>query len=400
MPSFKIRIIDGAGKVFSRTEEAIDEQSLEQGLSMRGCQLISADEISVSRTSRIGMLLSPKLLENFSELLSALLIAGLTLRDALELLARTAEQRKTRSIASSTLSGIEAGASLETALRTIGYTFPPLFLGLVKIGERTGDLGPTFKRLVDHLGTTRRFREKIVGAMIYPAIILVLTFVGLFGLAVFVLPRLESFLASMGGGSAALIKKRIASVTAISIGSLGLICMIWISIPLIRLIIKNNKAFGRSWDGLLLRLPLIGRMIKDRQTMEFSFAMESLLGGGLPLDEALEECVGAINNGAYSHDVSILRKEVMKGSALSDAVQKSMFLPQYLRQWFAVGERTGRIDSVFSHLRIYYQQRSDRMAEAAMGLIEPFMILVIGAVLLILVVFIFLPILSAFNTVL
>lgn len=400
MPSYRIRLVDAAGKVSSRVEEALDEQALEDDLSRRGCQLISIEELAVHRTSGIGRQLPPRLLENFSELLSALLVAGLTLRDALDLLSRTAEQRRTRSIAGSTLSGIESGASLETALRGLGYSFPPLFLGLVRIGERTGDLGPTFSRLVDHLGTKRKFREKIIGAMIYPALVLVLTFAGLLGLAVFVLPRLESFLSALGSGSAALIRGRIVSVTYIAIGGMLALCATVAAIPLIRALKGRYPVFSRAWDGLLLRIPALGRTLKDRQTMEFAFAMESLLVGGLPLDEALAESVGAIGNSAYAYDVSSLRDEVVKGASLSEAARASRSLPHYLRQWFAVGERTGRIDSVFSHLRIYYQQRSERMTEAAMGLVEPIMIVIIGAVLLALVVLIFLPILSAFNTVL
>jgi type II secretory pathway component PulF len=393
-------MVDAAGKVYSSVAEALDEQALERDMATRGCQLISTEEITVHRASANGKHVSPMLLENFSELLSALLVAGLTLRDALDLLSRTAEQRKTRSIAGSTLSSIESGASLETALRGLGYSFPPLLLGLVRIGERTGDLGPTFKRLVDHLGTERRFREKLIGAMIYPALVLILVLAGLIGLAVFVLPRLESFLSTMGSGSAALIRGRIVSLVSIAIVGLFVIFMFVTAIPLIRIFKGRYQVFSIAWDGLLLHIPVLGRTLKDRQTMEFSFAMESLLIGGLPLDEALAESAGAISNSAYAHDVSVLREEVVKGASLSDAARNSRALPHYLRQWFAVGERTGRIDSVFSHLRIYYQQRSERMTESAMALIEPLMIAIIGSVLLTLVILIFLPILSAFNTVL
>lgn len=399
MPLYKARVLCPDGHPSEIREEAVDAASLERNLAARGTTLIHATELS-GQASAAGSKMAPKRLEEFTELAAALMQAGLSLRDALSVVAETAVRPDVRTLSSALGRKLDTGRTLAESFSDLGVRLPPVYVGLLRIGERIGGLETIFPRLSAHLSASRKAKDKVAGALVYPIVVITLAILGLVGLSVFVLPRLTVAFSELGGSSYTVLENRVAVVSGVGTGLVALMAAGLAAWPFVSRLRKNNDGFARAFDGALLSLPVAGTALVERETLDFTFAMELLVSGGLTIDEALSESAGAARNHAYAADISAVRDAVRKGMHLSEASSRARHFPSYLRQWFAVGERTGNVESVFSQLRSYYQTRTDRTLERLVGLAEPAIMLVVGAIILFMVVFLILPIFSAYGTML
>ncbi|MBN1243781.1 MAG: type II secretion system F family protein [Spirochaetales bacterium] len=397
MARFRVRLVDADGRRRRDTVEASDAESAIRVVEGKGLIAIGVepDERSPHRISRVG----GKPLADFTSLSASLLSAGLTLRDALSVVAETAERQDVRKLASDLGTRIDAGSSLHDAFDELGYAVPPVYRGLVRIGERVGALDAVFPRLAAQLESTRAAREKLVAALIYPSIVLLLAIFGLFGLSIWILPRLAAVFGEIGGEGPSL-SDRVGAARAVTTGLVLLLSALSVALAAALVWRGRHEGFARTFDAALLRIPLLGKSLAERASLSFAFAMESLVAGGLPIDEALLESASAVGNRAVAADILAIRESVLKGKPLSQSVEAARRLPRYLGQWFAVGERTGKVEAVFGQLRAYYQRSTERALERAMALVEPGIILLVGMLLLGIVVFFIVPLFSAYGSLL
>lgn len=397
MKTFVVRVVAEGGKRRKVAVDAPDAESAIRMVEATGLVALDAErtEGSGNRIVKIG----PAVLGDFTALAASLLSAGLSLRDALSIVADTAERKEVKGLALAIGARIDAGSSLHAAFDELGYSVPSVYRGLVRIGERVGALDAVFPRLAQQLESSRAAKEKLVGALIYPSIVLVLAVLGLAGLSFWILPRLATVFGEIGGTGPSLME-RVATARTVSILLLAFLSIsaLYLTVALARR--SKDEAFARSFDAVLLRIPMLGKAIAERASLSFSFAMESLVSGGLPIDEALLESAAAIGNRAVAADVLAIRESVLKGKPLSQSVESTRHLPRYLGQWFSVGERTGKVESVFGQLKSYYQRSTDQSMERAVALVEPAIILLVGALLLGIVVFFIVPLFAAYGSLL
>jgi type II secretory pathway component PulF len=162
---------------------------------------------------------------------------------------------------------------------------------------------------------------------------------------------------------------------------------------------KRDKAFAIAFDSLVLKLPLIGSLLRTEQALAFSFAMETLTSGGVTIDEALLEAASVMQNAAFSRAAETMRERVRKGAPLSRACAEAGVFPPYLTQWLAVGERTGQVEKVFAQTRAFFQAESDKASSRLMTMAEPAITVIIGIGVLLMVVFFILPIFRSYGSI-
>jgi type II secretory pathway component PulF len=143
----------------------------------------------------------------------------------------------------------------------------------------------------------------------------------------------------------------------------------------------------------------LGAFLSTRESLNFSFAMEILSSGGIPIESALEEAAQVVSTRAYRHSLFIVRERVINGGNLSAAFAQDKIFPPYMSRWIVIGERSGRTETVFSQIRSYFQEEIEQQTAKFLLLIEPALITVIGGVLMGLIIGIILPLFSIYGNV-
>jgi type II secretory pathway component PulF len=328
----------------------------------------------------------------FTEILCALLKAGLTLQDSLELCGSVSPG--TAALSGELHRELLRGVPFHEALRRYP-SFPPLYQSLVRLGERTGSAAAALSRMGRYLRAEKMIRGRLMNALWYPLFILVSALAGCLGIMFYVMPRMtELFSAFNPSGGAA---GEIGGVyTSLKI-SLGLLCAAAAAVPGFMLLRRNNRAFALAADRILLSLPLAGSLAGSIQTLHLSFAVEMLTGAGISLGSALKESAAAAGNLAFRAAILEVYEELLRGGKLSRAFGANPVFPKYIETWIGVGERTGSVESVFTQIREYFQQRVDHSSERLTALIEPVLTLAAGLIVLVLIIQFVLPLFSLYG---
>lgn len=327
----------------------------------------------------------------FTEILCALLKAGLTLQDALELCGSVSP--KTADLSRNLRRELLRGVPFHEALKQ--HSFPPLYQSLVRLGEKTGSVAGALSRMGHYLQAEKKIRGKLMNALWYPLFILVSALAGCLGIMFYVMPRMTELFSAFNPGGGMPVE--IGGIY-MSLGiNLGLLLTAAAAVPGLMLLRRRNKTFALVVDRMILGLPFIGSLAGSIQTLHLSFAVEMLTGAGITLGSALKESVSAAGNLAFKAAVLEVYEELLRGGKLSRAFSTNPIFPEYIGTWIGVGERTGSVESVFTQIREYFQQRVDHSSERLVAVIEPVLTLAAGLVVLILIIQFVLPLFSLYG---
>jgi type II secretory pathway component PulF len=337
----------------------------------------------------------------FTEMMELLLESGLSIRDALEALAIMDDNSSASfpgrnsagkiSLGKTLLEHIHKGASFAQAV-DMTEEFPPIYRGMIRVGNSVGSVEKIFPRLGAYLRDKKKLRDKISGAMAYPALVLAAALLGTLGLIFFVMPRMELIFAGFGGDAGNSIRRNVRALElALAVPVLPA-ALFFCAATFLR---KNSAV-----DRLALRVPLAGKFILSWESFNFVFAMEVLTGGGIPVEDAILEAAALVSNGAYRSSLLQARERVLNGGSLARAFFENPFCPPCMGHWAAIGEGSGKTEQVFARLRSYFQGELERRSGKFILLIEPAMIAIIGMAILALVAGILLPLFSVYGTIL
>jgi type II secretory pathway component PulF len=223
---------------------------------------------------------------------------------------------------------------------------------------------------------------------------------GTIGIVAFIVPKLLEIFSQLGGAAAERVQ-RSAATMILAFCVLGGVFALALTLALIAVRLrKRDDELATRIDGWALRIPLLGRFLSAYETLNFAYAMETLVGGGVSVEVGLEEVSMVIGNRAYRKAVTSCRDDVLKGEVLSSAVKKHRELPVHIAQWIAIGERSGQVERVFEQLRRYYQGEVDRITSRFTALIEPALILLVGCMIALLIFIFIIPLFSMYGAML
>ena len=332
----------------------------------------------------------------FTEMMEMLLESGLSIRDALEaldLMGKDSSAASTGkiSLGKTLLEHIRRGATFAQGMDMM-EEFPPMYREMIRVGNSVGSVEKIFPRLGAYLRDRKKLRDKISGALVYPALVLAVAFLGTAGLIFFVMPRMELIFAGFGADAGDSIRRNVRSLEL----ALGVTAILGALLAGSAGFLRNNSVI----DRLALTAPLAGKFILSWESFNFVFAMEVLTGGGAPVEEAVLEAAALVSNGVYRRSLLQTREDLLNGASLARAFFENPFCPPCMGQWAAIGERSGKTERVFAQLRSYFQGELERRSSKFILLIEPALIAVIGMVILALVAGILLPLFSVYGTIL
>ncbi|PIS17540.1 MAG: hypothetical protein COT59_00120 [Candidatus Nealsonbacteria bacterium CG09_land_8_20_14_0_10_42_14] len=324
--------------------------------------------------------ISRKDIVNFSRQLALMFKAKIPLIEALQAIALQTKNPSFREKILTLSEEVEGGTPFSQALSRYPKLFSSFYVSMVKSGEASGTLSESLDYLAEHLEREYYLSSKIQGAMIYPALI-VLVVVGVLAMMMyFVIPNMAKVLTETGQELPFLTRVVIgASDVLRSWGWALLLLFIGLLVFLFRYFkTVNGKKFK---DKMLLRLPLIGSFLRMIYLSRFSENLSTLIGGGLPIVQALEITGEIVGNDVYQTIISELKEEVGRGERISKFMARyPKDFPPILTQMVTVGEKTGTLDKSLMNVVSFYQKEVDRAIDNLLSILEPVLVIFLGLV--------------------
>ncbi len=379
MPVFSYRSTTMNGVVTEGVIEAADEKAAIERLKNTGVIPLEVKAPAErGLRARIRVKRSKGDLGAFTAELSALLAAGLPLDRSLNILSGISGQRGMREVVQSLLQSIRGGSSFSEALRKHPETFPRVYVNMVRAGESGGFLDVVLERLNEFLESSKELKDHVVSAMIYPMILVVTGGVSIILLLTFVLPRFSVIFAELGSSLPLSTQILLSASEALkSYGWLLLLLLVAAGF-LFRRAIASDRGRLR-WDGLKLRL--MGDVIRKLETARFCRTLGTMLAGGVPLLEALNNAREVIGNRVIAKAVEAVSRGAKEGKGISDPLSRAAVFPPLALSMIRVGEETGTLDEMLIRVAVSYEKSLKEAVKRFMSLLEPAMILAMGLII-------------------
>ena len=360
------------GTVESSTLKAAAGMVREQGLVP--LSLTEAKTSSGFMTSMKGVGAAD--LMSFTRQLSTMITAGLPLTDALNLL-KVQSAPALSAVIASVVTDVQAGVALSTAMDKHPKVFSKVYVALVKAGEAAGVMEKILNRLAETSEKSREFKGKVVGAMIYP-IIIMLGMIGVMILmVVVVIPKMKDLYADFGS------ELPIATKILLAISD-NFIKFWWLILLLVVGLVFSVRSFlatekGRLfWGRNMFKIPVMGSLLVQTLLTEFTRTTALLLAAGVSVVEALRIVADTSGNLMVERDVKRISNQVEKGFPVSISFSESEFFPPVFGQMIAVGEETGKLDEVLEKLSHYFETESEQKVKGLTTAIEPIILMVMA----------------------
>jgi len=267
----------------------------------------------------------------------------------------------------------------------------------VRIGEKIGSLDDAFKQLAVYLGEDRKIRDKLASSLIYPVLVLGVAVVGITGIVVFVLPRLQAMFQQLGAALPARLSSALGLLRGAVYAGGGLLAAVLLAAFALGSLRRANPRLALALDRLVLGLPIYGRVKYLREILNLLFALEMLTAGGFSVEDALSESTNVTSNQAFRDGLNAARESVVRGENLSSAFLGNPLFSSRIGRWVAVGEKAGQVEQVFGQLRRYYQAEIEKWSSRFMDLAQPVLILGVGLVIFLIIIFFIMPIFSIYE---
>ncbi len=325
--------------------------------------------------------------------MATLIRAGIPLVETLTALTEQAEKEELKRILSDIRRRVNEGSSLASVLADHPKAFSPLYVNMVRAGESSGNLDVVLERLTGFLDAQIELRSKIIGAMVYP-VIMMLVGIGILGLLfAFVIPKVTAIFKNQG--------EALPFITEILIGSSEFVGTYWwIVLPAVGGLIYGflrwtNSESGRiKWDRFVLKIPVVGSLIRMIAISRFASTLATLLSSGVALLTALEIVKNILGNTRLVEVIEDARVNIREGESIAQPLKRSGEFPPLVTHMIAVGERSGQLEEMLENVAFSYQQQVDIQIEALTKVLEPVMIIGMGAGVGFIVFAIMLPILQ------
>lgn len=384
MPEFLYKATTLGGETVEGLMDGKDEESIIQGLHRLGyipIRITSTQERrpSLRLSSFLPQRVGVKNLLIFTQELSTLISAGLPLDRSLGILGTLTENERLSEAVKDVLKRIEGGNSLAEALGNHPRIFPKLYVNMVKAGESGGFLEVILSRLAQYLQSTKEIRDYLISVMIYPLILMMVSGVSIVILMTFVIPRFARIFSDMG--QAIPLSTQIMLSISYSIKSywwigLGIILMIYLGLR----IYNQDEERRLRWDKFKLRWVAIGDLIKKVEVARFSRTLGTLIQSGVSILPALNLVKEISQNRVISRSIAYVHDRLREGKAISKSLEEAGVFPPLAVHLISVGEETGKLDAMLIKVAESYEENVRNTIKRFVSLLEPLIILVMGAV--------------------
>jgi len=342
---------------------------------------------------KIPVRVSQKRVAIFTRQFSVMLDAGLPLVQCLEILGEQEENKTFRAMIQAVRTDVESGSSLADAMRKHPKGFDELYTNMIAAGEAGGILDVILQRLSTYIEKAVRLKSQVRSAMIYPVSVIVIA-AGVVWLILWkVIPVFSQLFAGVGSEMPWLT--RVVVAASDFVGRFSIFLLIGLGVALFFLNRYHETHRGRRViDGLLLKIPIIGMLLRKIAVARFCRTLATLTASGVPILDGLEITAKTAGNAIIEDAVMAVRKAVEEGRTVSEPLAETKVFPAMVTQMINVGEQTGALDQMLSKIADFYEEEVDTAVAGLMKLIEPLMITILGAIIGTIVTAMYLPLYS------
>lgn len=405
MPAYAYTGLNHTGKTVKGIETAESVPALKAALRRAGVYLTAVTETSAaaaqtgSRSSReidIGRVfdrIRPKLVANVTRLLSTLLLAGVTLPEALSALTEQVESPRFKGILGDLAARVNEGSSLADAMQTHPGVFDKLYVNMIRAGEASGSLETVLIRLADFMDQQEELRSKVSTAMVYPV---VMSIVGAFVVGILmvkVVPQISQMFEDQGA-ELPWTTRLLMFVSHVIVGWWWLLILLAIGVVWLLRRWRASEVGRLMGDTWILQLPAIGDLARKIAVARFARTLATMLASGVQLLEALEIVRGLLANVVLERVVTEARDNIREGEGIATALKRSGQFPALVTHMIAVGERSGQLEQMLTDVADAYDREASTAIGRATAVLEPVMIVLMAGVVGFIVFSIMTPILQ------
>lgn len=318
-------------------------------------------------------------LMHFSRQMAVFIRAGIPILDALDAITEEMGSKRFREVLEEIKSDLRAGSTFADAVDHHPDVFPAYYRGILRSAELTGELDAVLRQLSDYIERDLEARQKVTSALVYPAVVLVMSIVVVAVLTVWVLPRFEKFFKSLHA-KLPLATRILLDVAHFVHVWVWLIVGLLIAIPVLIALGLRTERGKIIKDKVLLRLPVFGDVVQHVILERFCRMLSSMVQSGVPLDNALRVTTEGVSNHVYEEGLDTAREEMLRGEGLAAPLARTGLFPASARQMFLVGERSGTMDEQLETAADYFGRELDYKIKRLTSLFEPAVLLFMGLI--------------------
>ena len=398
MPAFRFEAVDAAGKTHSGVLEADTARAVRSQLRTRSLVPLEVRAVDGASQSPTASAFGRRAFRGtgltvWTRQLAGLVGAGLPLERALTALADDAEDPRQRDLVAQLRSEVNAGHSFAHALSTAPREFDDVYRAVVGAGEQGGALGQVLDKLADDLEERQALKSKLIGASLYPAIVSGIALLIVIFLVTYVVPQVASVFTSSRRALPLLTVAMLALSQfardwgwLVALGVAGGITAL--------LLLRRQEGARLRMDAAWLRLPLVGRLARGYNAARFAGTLAMLAGAGVPILKALQAAAETLGNRAMRADALDALVQVREGAPLASALAAKKRFPGLLAMFARLGEQTGQLPQMLSRAAVQLSGEVQRRAMALATVLEPLLIVAMGAVVMLIVLAVLLPIIQ------
>lgn len=334
----------------------------------------------------------------FTRELATMINAGVPIAKALSTLHAQCESPTLKKALVEVAKTVESGSPLSDALEKYPKIFSEVYVNMVRAGEAGGILDKILDRLAIQVEKDAAIKSKVKGAMIYPAVIMTMTFGAFIFLMTGIVPKLKGIFDESGAQLPLYTKIMLSISDILQKHGLLLLLLLVIAIVLFTRFIRTPKG-KMLFDRTLLNAPIIGKIILKVNIAQFARTFSSLTSAGVSVLEGLKVTSKSLNNSVIRRGIDEATKKVRNGQSISEALEQTHVFPAILTQMSAVGEETGQVDTVLAKVADFYEDEVDRVISSLTSVLEPLIIVVLGGMVGLIAASIFGPISQLTNVV-
>lgn len=403
MPTMQAFHWTGMNKQGSRVKgvmEAMDMGAAEIELKSAGIEIITITPKEASNITFWGRRkIKVKDIILFTRYLVTMIKAGMPILSALDIISRDQENPALKSMVTTLKTNITAGSTFSDALAQFPQQFNELYVSLTRAGEKSATLEKVLTELVRYMDKIQRLKSKVKTALIYPVTIVAVALIVSLVLLIFVVPQFQKMFQSSSA--------KLPAFTQIVIHFSEFLRSYWWMMILgiialvygIKTMKKRSEAFSDKMDAFVLRIFIIGPVIKKSIIARFSRTLAITLDAGLPIVDSMRSMVNIMGNKLFGKAIEKVCDDLINGKQLATSLESTKLFPNMVVQMIAVGEASGALGEMLNNIANYYEDEVDYVADNLNTLLEPIIIVVLGVIMGCFIVAMYLPIFKMGTTI-
>jgi type IV pilus assembly protein PilC len=393
MNAFSYIVKDKEGKILKGTVEAESKEKLIENFHKEGYVIFSIAESQKKWKSKVRGHVKTDDLVIFSRQFTTLIESGISAVESVSILRDQMTNAYFKNVLTIILKDIKEGASLSGAFVKHPRVFPEIYTSMVEAAEVSGNLPEILERVSVYLEKSSALKKKIVSAMYYP-IIIVLLAIGITSFMMFkIVPTFKGIFDMLGG------KLPLPTLILISVSeflkryTLIVVIFLVVGIILFKKYVSTPKG-ARKYHKFLMKLPVVGDLVRKIAIARFARTFATLIRSGVPVIKCLEIVAKTAGNKIMEDAVMESRKFIQEGQSISAPLEKTNIFPTMVTKMIAVGEKSGRLEAMLTKIAQFYEEQTDAMVSGLSSILEPLIIVFLGVVVGGIVVSLFLPIIK------